>query len=174
MDIIRKDMEKLTHSGTEPTCPGHKGPSQDLAWLLHRAAQAFRQNLNAEAEARGVDGSRDWIVLSALAETGETLTQVALGQQVGLDKTTLTSILDRLEKLGLVVRRIAPENRRARYPELTDAGRSMQAEIGATRADIEKRLLAQLTPQDQDVLRGLLHRVLAGADAGVALSGSCM
>ena len=167
-------MEKATQRSTEPTCPRSSNTAQDLAWLLHRAAQAFRQNLNAEAEAHGVDGARDWIVLAALAESRETLTQVALGQQVGLDKTTLTSILDRLEKLGLVVRRIAPENRRARYPELTEAGRNMEASIGASRVAIEKRLLAQLSAPEQESLRGLLHRVLAGADAGVELSGSCM
>jgi hypothetical protein len=49
------------------------------------------------ATAAGLSGVRDWIVLSALiAETGRT--QLGLGHALGLDKTTLTALLDRVEQ----------------------------------------------------------------------------
>lgn len=47
---------------------------------------------------------RDYIVLSALEMTPN-LTQGELGKALGLDKTTLMSQLDRLERRGLAVRR---------------------------------------------------------------------
>ena len=68
----------------------------DLTWLLHRAAQRTRAALDQVAQVQGLTGVRDWIVLSALI-AGPGRTQPALGHALGLDKTTLTSLLDRLE-----------------------------------------------------------------------------
>src|ERR1700689_2249094 len=90
----------------------------DLTWLLHRAAQRMRVALDQVARAQGLSGVRDWIVLSALI-AGPGGTQLALGHALGLDKTTLTSLLDRLETDGLVVRSLDPHDRRARIPEVT-------------------------------------------------------
>ena len=96
----------------------------DLTWLLHRAAQHMRVGLDEAAREHGLTGARDWIVLSALA-AGPRQTQLALAQSLGLDKTTMTSLLDRMEARGLITRSIDRHDRRARIPELTGrAGRS--------------------------------------------------
>ena len=90
---------------------GIDSPPADLTWLLHRAAQRMRTALDQVAQASGLAGVRDWIVLAALtAEPGRT--QLALAHDLGLDKTTLTSLLDRLEAGGLVVRSVDPHDRR--------------------------------------------------------------
>src|SRR5690348_6562152 len=87
------------------------GPSADseITWLLHRAAQRMRSATGGQAERHGIQ-LRDYIVLSALDKTPN-LTQGELGKALGLDKTTLMSQLDRLEQLGLVVRRSDPRDR---------------------------------------------------------------
>src|SRR3984885_6464355 len=87
---MRAEPSAATGTTTQPT---------DLTWLLHRAAQRMRAALDQVASAQGLAGVRDWIVLSALiAQPGRT--QLALGHALGLDKTTLTSLLDRLETGG--------------------------------------------------------------------------
>ena len=84
------------------TGSGADAPPADLTWLLHRAAQRMRAALDQVARTCGLAGVRDWIVLAALtAEPGRT--QLALAHDLGLDKTTLTSLLDRLEAGGLVI-----------------------------------------------------------------------
>src|ERR1700742_3637572 len=116
-------MSAQTVSGS-----GTAAPPADLTWLLHRAAQRMRAALDQVAQTCGLTGVRDWIVLAALtAEPGRT--QLALAHDLGLDKTTLTSLLDRPEAHGRVVRRVDPHGRRARIPELTGAGRRMQAKV---------------------------------------------
>ena len=57
------------------------------------------------------------IAATLIAEPGRT--QLALGHALGLDKTTVTSLLDRLEADGLIVRSLDPHDRRARIPEIT-------------------------------------------------------
>lgn len=157
-----------------PAQAGTTTQPADLTWLLHRAAQRMRAALDQVATAQGLAGVRDWIVLSALI-AGPGRTQLALGHALGLDKTTLTSLLDRLETAGLIIRGLDPHDRRARIPEVTTAGRRVQARVTRARDHAETELLKTFTPQEQHLLRDLLTR-LAADQPGDCLhpSGSCI
>lgn len=147
----------------------------DLTWLLHRAAQRLRATLDHVARSHGLTGGvRDWIVLTAL-RGGPRRTQLALARALGLDKTTLTSLLDRLEAAGLVVRTLDPDDRRARIPEITAAGRRLQGAVAAARDAAEADLLTAFTQREQGLLRSLLTRLAADpAHPDVDFDGSCM
>src|ERR1700753_3171778 len=84
----------------------------DRAWLLSRAAQRLADAVQAEAARHGI-GMRAQLILSALAQGGGR-TQLALGADLAVDKTTLTTELDRLEGCGLIQRRPDPKDRRVR------------------------------------------------------------
>ena len=130
----------------------------DLTWLLHRAAQHMRVGLDEAAREHGLAGARDWIVLSALA-AGPRQTQLSLAQSLGLDKTTMTSLLDRMEARGLITRSVDRHDRRARIPELTGRGRQIQAEVTSARDRVEAGLLGGFTADEQRQLRDLLTRL---------------
>jgi MarR family transcriptional regulator, organic hydroperoxide resistance regulator len=156
--------------GQADACAGLADASgPDLTWLLHRAAQNMRTALDEAAQEHGLSGARDWMVLSALS-TGPRLTQLALAQSLGLDKTTMTSLLDRMEARGLITRRTDSHDRRARIPELTEDGRRVQAEVTSAWDRVEAALLATFTPREQHLLRDLLARL---ADSEAA-TGSCI
>ena len=138
----------------------------DLTWLLHRAAQHMRVGLDEAAREHGLAGARDWIVLSALA-AGPRQTQLSLAQSLGLDKTTMTSLLDRMEARGLITRSVDRHDRRARIPELTGRGRQIQAEVTSARDRVEAGLLGGFTADEQRQLRDLLTRLtVAPSDHG--------
>ena len=141
----------------------------DLTWLLHRAAQHMRIALDEAAQAHGLSGARDWVVLAALS-TGPRQTQLALAHSLGLDKTTMTSLLDRMEARGLITRCTDSHDRRARIPELTEDGRRLQEKVTSARDRVEADLLAAFTPEEQHQLRELLSR-LASSDTA---TGSCI
>jgi DNA-binding MarR family transcriptional regulator len=161
--------------GNTADCPPPANADRpDLTWLLHRAAQNMRAALDEAAQAHGLTGARDWMVLSALA-SGERQTQLALAHALGLDKTTMTSLLDRMEARGLVTRCTDSHDRRARIPALTADGRRVQAEVTRARDHVEASLLGTFSRQEQDLLRDLLAR-LAAATPGECLkaAGSCI
>ena len=151
-------------------CPSAGADRPDLTWLLHRAAQHMRAGLDEAARGHGLTGARDWIVLSALAE-GPRLTQLALAQSLGLDKTTMTSLLDRMESRGLVTRCTDSHDRRARIPELTEDGRRVQGEMISARDRVEAALLATFTPEEQHLLRDLMARLAGESEKA---TGSCI
>jgi MarR family transcriptional regulator, organic hydroperoxide resistance regulator len=145
-------------------------PASDLHWLLHRAAQRFREAMDGAVRRHGVGSMRAYLVLVALIrEPGRA--QLTLGAALGLDKTTLTAVLDRLERQGLIIRRPDPADRRVRIPEITEAGRRVQAEIAPSVQAAEAELVGMLSGPERNMLRAALGRLAAGPTAP---AGSCI
>jgi MarR family transcriptional regulator, organic hydroperoxide resistance regulator len=93
--------------------------------------------------------------LANLAD-GHSRTVSALGAAVGTRPATLTGILDRLERRGLVARATKPRDRRAVLIELTPAGRRSARIIVTAIDDLERRALDALP---DDAIHGA-HAVL--------------
>jgi len=79
-----------------------------------------------------------------------------LAVAAGVRATTMTSVLDRLERRGLVSRGSAPADRRAVIVVLTETGRPAANTIRRAVADLERRALA-----------GLPAAAIAGLRAGL-------
>jgi DNA-binding MarR family transcriptional regulator len=135
------------------------GAFDDVSWLLNRAAQRLADAVHAEAQRHGV-GMRAQLVLSALTEQGGR-TQLALGADLSVDKTTLTTELDRLESCGLVHRRPDARDRRVRIPEITDRGRQIQSEVSLALKKVVDDELSELSSAERTALEDSLRRIVA-------------
>jgi MarR family transcriptional regulator, organic hydroperoxide resistance regulator len=80
-----------------------------------------------------------------------------LGAAVGTRPTTLTGVLDRLERRGLVSRGHHPGDRRAVRIALTAAGRESAELVATTLADLEREALADLPPGSVEAARAVLR-----------------
>lgn len=138
------------------------GPDSEMTWLLHRAAQRMRAATGAAAEKHG-RSLRDHIVLSALHKSPG-LTQIALGRALGMDKTTLTSELDRLERAGLVERSVDPRDRRARVLALTAAGDEARRAVATDAEQAEATALAAFGADDVAALRRMLFALVGTSE----------
>lgn len=108
-------------------------------------------------------------MLSALDKTPN-LTQVELAKALGLDKTTLMSQLDRLERIGLVVRRSDPRDRRARIPEITEAGISLRAKVASASSRVEAAALNGFSQDQVYLFRQMLFGIIGDSQD----RGSCL
>jgi DNA-binding MarR family transcriptional regulator len=145
-------------------------PSADseITWLLHRAAQRMRGVTGEQAKEHGIQ-LRDYIVLSALDKT-QNLTQVELGKALGLDRTTLMSELDRLERMGFVVRRADPRDRRARIPEITEAGNALRAKVASACDGVEAAAFISFSHDEVQTFRQMLSDIIGDSED----RGSCL
>ncbi|WP_220213515.1 MarR family winged helix-turn-helix transcriptional regulator [Streptomyces shenzhenensis] len=148
------------------------GPSpsaeSEITWLLHRAAQHMRGVTGDQAARHGLQ-LRDYIVLSALDKTPN-LTQGELGKALGLDKTTLMSQLDGLERRGLVVRHTDPRDRRLRIPAITEAGERLRATVAEACDAAEASVLDGFGPDRIQDLRRMLFAIIGDSED----RGSCL
>lgn len=76
-------------------------------------------------------------------------------------RSTLTSVLDRLEDRGYVRRSAAPEDRRTFLVELSPSGRKAAAWAHGALADLERPALARVTAAELALCVDILDRIAA-------------
>ncbi|GAA1803884.1 winged helix-turn-helix transcriptional regulator [Planosporangium flavigriseum] len=134
----------------------------DLGWALGVLFRSYLKITNAMlADLPG--GPRGYQVLASAA--GDRAgTQLALAQQLGVDRTVMTYLLDDLERAGLVERRPDPADRRARRVVTTDRGTELLARLTQRLRQAEEHLLGPLEATDRTAFRELLQRVATQID----------
>lgn len=100
-------------------------------------------------------GSRGYMMLSVLADA-KCNSQVALAERLGLDRTTVTYLLDGLEQQDLLRRTPDPADRRVRHVNLTDNGSTTLARLASAVNEVEARVLSRLTEPEANHLRHIL------------------
>ncbi|MEW9532354.1 MarR family winged helix-turn-helix transcriptional regulator [Microbispora sp. NPDC049125] len=131
--------------------------SAGTGWLLEVAATRRAQHLKEALRPYGVR-PRWYGVLIALAEAGP-LPQHQLGELLGIDRTTMVGLVDRLEEEGMAGRRRGVDDRRRYLIELTEKGRARARELLLIGSEVDAELLSGLTPDERAALEGLLARI---------------
>jgi DNA-binding MarR family transcriptional regulator len=130
-------------------------PDWSALLALQRATHATLQVLAAELAELDLTASE----INALANLadGRPRTVSDLGAAVGIRPTTLTSVLDRLERRGHIVRGSRPGDRRAVLIELTSSGRAAADTVRKAVTDLEQRALGGMSAAAVAHLRAALQ-----------------
>ncbi|MGW5355199.1 MarR family winged helix-turn-helix transcriptional regulator [Streptomyces sp. NPDC004031] len=129
---------------------------------LFRTTVRLRTYVDAQLHCHGLSVSR-LRLLRALSTTDEPLRMRDLGDALGVAARTVTSLVDALEREGLVERRRHPTDRRAFLLKLTDVGRTTHARA----EEIDRAALATATASLSGEQRTLLLELLAKLRASV-------
>jgi DNA-binding MarR family transcriptional regulator len=89
--------------------------------------------------------------------------QQELGAAMGIDPSTMVSLIDQLEAAGLAKRRPRPTDRRAREVAITAKGRRALERSRALAMEAEEEVLGGLSPGERRQLVALLQRALSSA-----------
>ncbi|WP_432470470.1 MarR family winged helix-turn-helix transcriptional regulator [Amphritea sp. HPY] len=98
-------------------------------------------------------------VLTGLLENPG-IDQITLAREVGIDRTNVADVLQRLEKRKLVVRETAEHDRRMKLVNLTAEGRKILADMYQAMMNTQQKLLAPLNEQEQEQFLDLLVRLV--------------
>ncbi len=115
-----------------------------ISFLVQEVARLLRRRFEDEARLHGFTLPQ-WRALAEISRSAG-LSQVSLAAAIDADQMTVSGILSRLEKRGLIERYSDPNDSRAKLARLTPAGH-------------------ELVARARHVGRGLYERALAGLDA---------
>ena len=94
-----------------------------------------------------------------IIEANPDLKQSELARATHLDRSTVVTVIDNLERRGLVERRIALHDRRSNAIRLTDAGTTLLRKLKREVSQHEKRLLDKFSPAERETFLALLKKV---------------
>lgn len=110
---------------------------------LEATVHRVLESLGAELEELGL--SHGEVNTLAQLEPGSARTVAALQAATGQRASTLTGVLDRLERRGLIERRLNPRDRRSFTVQLTEAGGQAAQRVRQAFCDFDRRVLGAVS-----------------------------
>lgn len=128
----------------------------DVGYWVHMAAHRFERAMNEELTAEGVT-YRQGQVLAWLALDGD-LAQCELAERMNLEPPSLVTVLDRMERDGLIARDCCPNDRRRKVIRPTESAKPVWSRVVKCANRVCAKSVNGLTAsQEAALLRSLQH-----------------
>lgn len=135
-----------------------EAPSGTHTWLvLMKAYRSLMGHAERSFEMANI-GLSDFVVLEMLLHKGPQKVN-DIGRAVGLTSGAITAAVDRVEKQGLVVRTLDPNDRRARVVRLTPQGETLIRTVFDHHVPAMECATSGLTASERTTLVALLKKL---------------
>ncbi|MEU6539646.1 MarR family transcriptional regulator [Streptomyces sp. NPDC047000] len=140
-----------TTSSELPNTAG-EGP---LSYAIFQLARAHRAHAAAMLRAMNLHPGQELLLMQLFDHDGRT--QAELLERAGLDHSTVSKSLRRMQEAGLLTREPAPHDRRVMVVRLTDAGRALEEPIAGMWRSLEQLSVRDLTPDQVEAFTTCAH-----------------
>ena len=134
-----------------------KHPSECIFFNLVKAGKKASRYLKNEVTQLGLTSVQTLVILFLFYQ--DEITSAELGKRTELDSATMTGVLDRIENMGLVVRRPNYDDHRAISVCLTDKGRKIAEKLWDVSEKANTSFLKNFSKEEIIFLKGLLNRL---------------
>ena len=148
-------------AGIEPTAPAES--STELAELLRQANKRLQQGTRDTLAPLGLSSSQARVV--RLLADGP-LRMSVIADRLAVVPHSVTDVVDRAERAGVVARHRDPLDRRSTLVELTPLGRHLLDRLDEARRESAARVFGSLTEDQRRELVTVL-RAICGTDGDV-------
>lgn len=134
------------------------GPLPDLiGYNLRRAQVAVFQSFQNAVAPHDITPGQFGVLIMIRENQG--LSQSDLGAAVGIDRSTMVAVIDRLESRGLVVRAPSPNDRRSYALRLSDKGEELMQELVPRIQAHDQAMVKDLSEAEINQLIDCLRRI---------------
>ena len=132
----------------------HQAP---LGYLIHEVARLMKRRFEEEAKSHGITLPQ-WRALTQIA-MHENISQRELADSIDTDPMTISGVLDRLEKRGLIDRFADPNDSRAKLARLTPAGEELFNTARSVGLAMYEAALEGLTAEERATVQSALKKM---------------
>jgi DNA-binding MarR family transcriptional regulator len=126
-----------------------------VGYLIHEVAKLMKRRFEEEARVHDMTLPQFRILAEVWRTPG--VAQSTLAAAIDSDPMTVSGILDRLDKRGLVERFANPDDSRAKLARITPEGQKLVEEVRTTGLVIYEEAMRGVPKSDQDALLGALQ-----------------
>ena len=136
-----------------------KKPIAGYGWYIKRIDNALEKEANQNLQALNLTMQQNRVLILLAHAEGHTLSLKALEERFCAAQSTVAGLVLRLEKKGLIEAVTDPSDRRIKLARLTEEGVRLHAQSHQMVVDSEKRLTANLSPEEKEVFLACLQKV---------------
>ncbi len=134
---------------------------------ISRLASVMQDKFNKELDTLDVTWPQ-WMVMNVLTHDLAN-TPAHIADQIGVDRSAVTRLVDRLEKKGLVVREHDGLDRRSVKIHITAPGKLMVKHLDEAAERHQKKFLDELLNTEHRALKGNIQKLLRAGGVETAL-----
>ena len=147
----------MGQEGRRVVSPATRPMHKSTGLLLARVCRAHRGSVGAALSEVGLHVGQEMVLLQLWREDG--LGHTELAERLRVEPPTVTNMLGRMQRAGLVERRRDPEDARCSRVYLTQKSRSLRQPVERLWEDVGRRAFAGVSPEEERLLRSLLVRI---------------
>lgn len=132
-------------------------PTSTFGFLVYDVMRLLRENFRTTAPEFGLTLAQGRALLHLSRNEG--VSQVALSALLDIQPITLLRHLDRLEKSGLIERRVHPTDRRVQQLYLTPSSQRLLQKMEDMTAQVQDQMMAGLSKAERVALIASLERI---------------
>jgi len=149
--------------------PAHYEIGKSVGYLLARAKSMLSQGV--EQEVSSLDMTQAQASCLMMLAEGEATTVTDLARNLNTDAGSVTRLLSRMEKRGLIERTRRDDDRRVVDLSLTPEGETMVEKLPVVFCNVLRRHFEGFSNEEIETLRSLLLQLIANNRSGGASAG---
>lgn len=130
----------------------------NLTFWINRLAASMKDSANAAFAVHNITWPQ-WMTLNVL-DSGAAATPAEIADTIGIDRSAITRLLDRLADKGFICRIHDDGDRRKVLVKLTDEGQARMDQLNSLAEQQQQFFLSQLPPTELRVFKGHLQKLL--------------
>jgi len=132
--------------------------NDNIGVILATLSRQQRKRMDALLGDYGLHVGQDMLLMNVSEADGCTQNEIA--ECLGIQPATVTRMLQRVERNGLIERRKDPDDSRITRVYLTEEGRRQEQRLASLWENVEGDLVKGMTPIEQALLRRLLVQMI--------------
>jgi DNA-binding MarR family transcriptional regulator len=125
---------------------------------IQKLANRFRRLGDENLQKEGITFSQ-LRVIAYISKNSEAVLQKELEEFLGIRRSSVTSLLQHMEKSGILARSISKEDSRIKTIFLTEKGKKLDEDLKNYIQLLEEHMLAGFSDEEKDALRAFLARM---------------
>jgi MarR family transcriptional regulator, transcriptional regulator for hemolysin len=129
-----------------------------IGFIVNRAARSFVKALDLELHEKvGVTVGQWKVIVMLVKQNG--LTQKETADKLGLESPTLIPIIDKMEKEGLIMRKVDPSDRRNNRIYRTEKADALWDRMMECASKVRQVAIKDIPEEDINVMRTVLNKI---------------
>jgi DNA-binding MarR family transcriptional regulator len=135
---------------------------ESIGYLIKKAQMALHRTIDSKMSELDLTAMQ-WAPLLFISLAKTSSTAADLSRCLGVETSSMTRMLDRLEGKGLLTRKRSEDDRRVIFLELTEEGQRLVSEVPFLIADSLNHHLRGFTKEEVDSFKSMLRRITENA-----------
>ena len=136
---------------------------QNLSYLINKASRQLKNKLDKALKEFDITAAQFSVIIQ-IHSSEKPITAAEIAQRLGSDRPTISGIINRLEKKGIIRKVDNPEDKRSSYLEIDKKSEGLVHEIKNISDELTTDIFSIYSKEETEQLKGMIHKLIEGTE----------